>query len=273
MIKDSKGITLVSLVITIALMLIISSITISVSMDRFEINDYNKMINDLKLLEDKVSNYYLKYNAIPIVRDKDNNNNPILYDNTKITFDTNKNDNGVYYILDLSAMEGISLNYGEEFENKNYSSDDVYIINEKSHQIYYVKGVELKGNVYHSIIDNNTISDNIPPSKPEIKIVSGAQNEEGIYITEVKIEIIPGKDNWSGTDKTTIYIVTDVDNNSAETTEEIMEGKIITLTENGTYEIRVNTSDVAGNTSDDITKTLNINIPAEIVNEISNTIE
>lgn len=264
MIKNSKGITLVSLVITIALMLIISSITISVSMDRFEINDYNKMINDLKLLEDKVSNYYLKYNAIPIVRDKDNNNNPILYDNTKITFDTNKNDNGVYYILDLSAMEGISLNYGEEFENKNYSSDDVYIINEKSHQIYYVKGVELKGNIYHTIVDNNVISDNIPPTKPEIRIISGEKNEDGIYTTEVKIEIVPGKDNWSGVSKTEYSI----DGGTIWYDLLNLKDNILSLTADGTYIIKVKTFDVADNTSEVVLESLKIDLPQEVVTDV-----
>ena len=262
MIKNSKGITLVSLMITIVLMLIISSITISVSMDRFEINDYNKMINDLKLLEDKVSNYYLKYNAIPIVRDKDNN--PILYDNTKITFDTNKNDNGVYYILDLSAMEGISLNYGETgFKNIN-SSDDVYIINEKSHQIYYVKGVELKGTTYHSIVNNNVINDSIPPSKPEIKIISGQKNEEDIYITEVKMEIIPGKDNWSGVSKTEYSI----DGGTIWYDLLNLKDNILSLTADGTYIIKVKTFDVADNTSEVVLESLKIDLPQEVVTDV-----
>jgi len=245
MIKNSKGITLVSLVITIALMLIISSITISVSMDRFEINDYNKLINDLKLLEDKVSNYYLKYNAIPVVRNTENT--PVLYEYTEIAFGTNENDNDVYYILDLSAMEGISLNYGElGFENINLS-DDVYIINEKSHQIYYVRGVELNNNVYHSIADGDKIGDNIPPTKPEIRIISGEKNEDGIYTTEVKMEIVPGKDNWSGIDETTSGITRD----GAPMDIEILkqDNGLYLISENGTYVITVTTKDNFENTS------------------------
>lgn len=247
MIKDSKGITLVSLLITIALMLIISSITISVSMDRFEINDYNKMINDLKLLEDKVSNYYLKYNAIPIVRNTENS--PILYDYTEISFNTNENDNEIYYILDLSAMEGISLNYGETgFEDIN-SSDDVYIINEKSHQIYYVRGVELNNNIYHSILNNDKIHDIIPPTKPEIKIISNTLDETGTtYVTS--IEIVPGKDNNSGISKTEYTIVQiDIDGNEISSdTKEISDKTIIKLDKNR-YIIRATSYDIANNKS------------------------
>ena len=52
-------------------------------------------------------------------------------------------------------MDGISLNYGEGFEDYE-NSDDIYIINEKSHCIYYVKGIEVDGKLYHSILDDNT---------------------------------------------------------------------------------------------------------------------
>ena len=210
MIKNSNGITLVSLVITIAVMIIIASITVSTSMDRFEINNLNKMINDIEFLKEKVSNYYLKYNELPVVKDTDNNS--IEY--TNINFSVDTDDNEKYYIIDLEAMGDIALNYGKEgFENLN-SSDDVYIINEETHNIYYAKGIEWNGEYYHTKLSNknlNDVEDNIPPTTPQINIISGEKyiSEDGkeIYTTEVKIEIIPGKDNWSGVDKTTYSII------------------------------------------------------------------
>ena len=72
MIKSNKGISLVSLIIVIAVMMIIASVTMNISFKRVEINNLNKLKNDLKLLEDKVSNYYLRYNVIPVVRDENN---------------------------------------------------------------------------------------------------------------------------------------------------------------------------------------------------------
>ena len=56
MIKKSNGITLISLCIVIVVMFIIASTTVSISLDRFEINNYNKMISDLELLDEKVFN-------------------------------------------------------------------------------------------------------------------------------------------------------------------------------------------------------------------------
>lgn len=232
MIKSNKGISLVSLAVTVGLMIIISSVTIYTSLDRFEINNLKKMINDLQLLEEKVSNYYLKYGTIPIVRTEETNN-PI---EVKIDVKDYKksNDNGTYYYIDLNALgDGVSLNYGKGFENLN--SDDVYIINEESHNIYYAKGIKIKGEYYYSLSDDNsTTGINIPPSKPEIKVISGTQNNEGKYTTEVKLEITPGKDNTSGINKTT-YII----NGNGEI--EIPTNNILTISDDGIYEIIIKT--------------------------------
>ena len=161
---NNKGITIVSLIITIIVILIISSTTISVSYKRFEINKFNKMKNDIELLTDKVSNYYLKTNNIPVVLDS--SGNKIQYTFTTLNFDKNSSDNSIYYILDLEAMDGLILNYGEEgFKNIN-ASEDVYIINEQSHVIYYVKGIKLNGEYYHYIKNDKENISVIPPTTP-----------------------------------------------------------------------------------------------------------
>lgn len=237
--KNNKGITLISLIITVTVMLIIAGTTVYTSLDRFEINRLKKMYNDIELLSDKVANYYLKYNGLPIKE---------LYTST-LDFDKNVNDNDNYYIIDLEAMEGISLNYGKEG-----TSDDVYIINEKSHTIYYVKGIEVDGTTYHYIKKESEISDTIPPTKPELNVISGIINDEGIYISDVEIEIVPGKDNWSGIDKTT-YTIND---NGIETDIKTLTNNILKITEDGTYTIKARNYDKNENVSE--TTTLNITI-------------
>ena len=203
-------------------------------MDRFEINNLNKMINDIEFLKEKISNYYLQYNELPVVKDA---NNSIEY--TDINFSVDVSDKGNYYIIDLETMGDIALNYGREgFENPN-NSDDVYIINEKTHNIYYAKGIEWNEE-YHYSISNNAPEDNevdtIPPSTPQIKVISGenyiGDNGEEIYTTEVQIEIIPGKDNWSGVSRTTYSI-----NNETEIDIATLENNILFLTDNDEYNI------------------------------------
>ena len=264
--KNNKGITLVSLMITIVVMVIISSVTLYTSMDRFEINNLEKLYNDLKLLSNKVSNYYLKYNGLPVVRDE--KNQILNYTYTELEFEENETGNeNSYYILDLEAMSGLTLNYGQEgYENPN-TSDDVFVINEKTHQIYYVKGVESEGIVYHTILDKiSDIEDTIPPTKPEIKIVSGKLSDDKTeYITEVQIEIIPGKDNWSGANKTIYSYKFTSNDGTTETTLPVSTNKnsIIKLQDSGIYEFTVTTVDGNENKSEIIAE-IKVNIPEEI---------
>ena len=248
--KSNKGITLISLMVTIIVILIISSSTMTISYDRFEINNYNKMRNDIELLRDKVENYYLRYNGLPLARDE--KGNPIEYNYTTLdVLDKNVNDNEEYYILDLTAMEGLSLNYGiYGFENPN-TSEDVYIINEESRQIYYVKGMIFDEVMYYTInnIEENP-ADKISTSKPKIKIISGEKNKEGVYVTEVQFEVIPGRDKGVIATKTEFSI------DGGNTWKDIntLTNNIYTLSENKKYSVVVRSYDEIGNisTSDEI---------------------
>ena len=53
-------------------------------------------------------------------------------------------DNGNYYEVDLSRLGNITLNYGEKTD-----ATDMYIINEKSQEVYYLKGIEYEGEIKH----------------------------------------------------------------------------------------------------------------------------
>lgn len=232
-IRNNKGITLISLIITIVVMMIIASITVNSSMGRFEINKYKKLINDIELLQEKIESYYLRYGGLPILRNTETNEF-ILYNLTISSEYKNPSDTGNYYIIDLEAMENLALNYGKGFENyTNPEEKDLYIINEGSHTIYYVKGISLSGITYHYIESNEQeITDNIPPTKPQINILSGTQNEEGIYTAPIELEFVPGKDNWSGVDMTTYSI-----NGGAEEDISNLDNNIYPITEEGEYTI------------------------------------
>lgn len=251
--KKNKGITLVSLVVTIVMMLIIISTTSYISFERFKINQFNKMKNDIELLSDRVGNYYLKNSELPILKDKNNNNIKYIY--TTLDFGNTED----YYIINLSAMENIALNYGAGFEKVNLS-DDVYVININSHVIYYARGIEYNNIVYYSITNDLSVEDNVSPTTPEINIIEGdfdADNkfndEDNVYYTsKVSVEFVPGKDNWSGISETTYKI-----NDSAEENITNLENNILTIENPGDYEVVLTTKDNNGNTS---MKTLNIHI-------------
>lgn len=132
-IKSQKGITMVSLIITIIILLILSGTAIYNLNLSNGVARYNNMVADIKLLNDKTLVYYNKYGEIPKT-DK----NSININNEE------------YYELDISKLEGITLNYGKEYGQGGEltTSSDIYVINSNLN-IYYLKGVEKTGEIYH----------------------------------------------------------------------------------------------------------------------------
>lgn len=152
-IKKENGITLSTLVITIIVLLIITSTLIYNANDTIQVQKRTKLYNDIELLREKVSEFYNEYGELPA---------KTKYTNIGGLSDvlSNNNDIGDFYVIDLEAMKGITLNYGKDYENiKNNASNansyiDVYIINENSHNIFYVQGIDIKNNgtykTYHT---------------------------------------------------------------------------------------------------------------------------
>lgn len=96
--------------------------------ESIKISELNNMYKDISILENKIALYYLDFGNLPIKQDR------------KIEFKNsiNPNDNDIYYEIDLNKLDNISLFFGD----KILGSKDIYIINEQSHTIYYLKGCE-----------------------------------------------------------------------------------------------------------------------------------
>ena len=162
MLKNNKGLTLVTMIITVLVMLILLSTLTYTAYTSLRIRGLNKLYNDIRTLNDKVAVYYMENGQLPVgdeyatitVGDNlDDNINFVTKDGTFTDQDSlvNPNDyndeSGVgqatYYNLDLELFDNISL-----------ENDGQYIINEQSHTIYYVEGVTLQGTTYYTLLLN-----------------------------------------------------------------------------------------------------------------------
>ena len=145
--RQEKGITMMALVVTIIILLILTRVLVFNTQDSVYIKRLNNLYSDIELLRSKTDEYYNEYGQIPA---------KIKYTNigTLKNVLSTKNDTGDFYVIDLEAMEGITLNYGKDYENvknlpKNEETNannytDLYIINENSHNIFFVRGIEVK---------------------------------------------------------------------------------------------------------------------------------
>lgn len=168
-VKNQKGITLLALTITVIVMVIVMGTLIYNANNQVKVGKVNKLYSDIELINDKVSDYYLKYNTLPL---KTAGNTEGKYctaeglvtilkangaDNSKTQDDLldkadSKTEQATYYVIDLSKLDNLTLNYGSEYRNWTGGTEkqDLYIINEKSHHIYYPKGVLVDGKLYYS---------------------------------------------------------------------------------------------------------------------------
>lgn len=168
-VKQEKGVTLIVLVITvIALSILTFTITVNTK-NSAEIRRLSQLKSDIANLNQKVSDFYNKYGEIPA---------SIEYTNIsglqEILNNKEKSADSKFYVLNLQAMKGISLNYGQDYENvkgtntenaNNYK--DLYIINNLTHNIFYVDGVSVtedgQSKVYYTSYD-------VPADVPDIDL-------------------------------------------------------------------------------------------------------
>lgn len=147
MIKKDKGITLISLSIAVIIILTITGMILYSAKDGIYIEKLTNMQNDIKNLRDKVSSYYSEYGEIPAKTEYPD------ITNLQAAGVIGANDTGKFFILELEKLEGLTLNYGEDYEKykvNDYTNladlTDIYIINETSHNIFYVEGIRVKEN-------------------------------------------------------------------------------------------------------------------------------
>ena len=90
------------------------------------------MYADIKILEDKVLEYYNDYGTLPI---KGEPKAPLL----------SMENGNKYYEIDLNKLENITLNYGHGNDEK-----DIYVVNGDTLDVYYYKGVAYEGKKYYT---------------------------------------------------------------------------------------------------------------------------
>lgn len=134
--KLNKGITLVSLIITIVIILILTSVVVTNTYTGSDYKRYKNMCSDVKLLEDKILIYYNKYGKIPTIELTAEELASItaglesIVDKTKLEK------------VDTSKLSGITLTYGDE--------EDIFLINKDTFEVYYLNGIEYEGVTYYT---------------------------------------------------------------------------------------------------------------------------
>jgi len=137
--KRNKGITLVSLVVTIVVILILTTIIVKNTYTGSDYKKYKLMCADVKMLEDKILIYYNRFAKIPTIAENGQVQTSNMPEGLASILDTANHE---YWKIDVSKLSGITLNYGD--------AEDVFIIDTTTFEVYYLNGIEYDGKIYYT---------------------------------------------------------------------------------------------------------------------------
>lgn len=179
--NSEKGINLISLTVSVIIILILTSITIYNVRNNLGVHNLKNMQTDIGILRDKISSYYAQYGTIPASKKYSNIENIDVISGAVDTAEE-------FYVIDLEAMENITLSYGMDYEkikNEEAGTDeqvnelkDLYIINKVSHNIFYVKGIELDGEIFYTDYTKENID---KVSLEPVEITGNDENWSPVY--------------------------------------------------------------------------------------------
>ena len=134
--KSQSGVTMITMILTIIVLALLLGATVTNMDIGTDIRNYNYMCADIELLEAKIMTYYNKNEDIPVTGGE-------IVNAEKTLGVEAKGDN--YFQVDISKLYNITLNYG----GGTLENQDIYIINERTHEVYYLKGTYFEDTLYH----------------------------------------------------------------------------------------------------------------------------
>ena len=179
--RKEKGITMITVTISVIILLIITGILVYNARDAVYIKNYNGLKNDIELLRDKVAEFYNEYGSIPAKTKcaKISTGIESVFNQTEL------NNEGDLYVLDLQVLDGVTLNYGKDYEAvKNMDKveeyyPNLYIIHKMTHNIFLMGGVEVKeGNTTKFYYTDYSTPDE---TKVDFRYVDGIKIPDGYY--------------------------------------------------------------------------------------------
>jgi len=191
--KNNKGVTLIAMVLAVLIMIIIATVLVYNSQDMYKLRAIEDMYNDLRTLEARVEIYYSKYGALPV--------GAVFTDTSMLNETKNPNDSGDYYELDLELIGNLTL-----YNGAKVNPNDVYVINEETHTIYYPNGVTFEGETYYRLPGEYSVI-NLGPTLEQKMVDAGITGDpeslsdvvDGVPIPEgFKVSEEPGENTKNG---------------------------------------------------------------------------
>lgn len=143
--KNSKsGITFSVVSVAIVIMLIVISSASIIGTRAISTANFEEYKSEISRVSDNVNEYYVKNKALPVTNEMVDIN---TLDNALKNEIIQKGDNyATMYVIDISLIKDVSIKNG----SGDVLSKDVYLVSDKTQNVYYLKGFKYNGTVYYS---------------------------------------------------------------------------------------------------------------------------
>lgn len=234
--NNKRGIAVMSLVTTVAIILILLT---TVTMSGINTAHNAKKIAfgaEIKMIQSAVDSYYTQNNATFPVKEQaytiDFSSDNVSSKNKKIFQDNEVDDKTsfVVYEIDYEKIGITDLVYGnkKQGENEDKKKEDIYVVSRNSGKVYYLKGLKIGSEVYYTVTD-------------DIENLLSYNNEKNTVNSPV-IKFIPSTTDWTHNDvtikvnvpTTSTYELESYNFNGALTTVNNDKEITVTVGENGT---------------------------------------
>ena len=131
-----KGITLVTLLITLIVMIVLSTTVVVSGVSAMNNAKKMKFAAELVFMQDTIQNYMRTHeNSLPV---KDG---VVAVQNLP---------EGEYYEIDMSLLGLIDTTYGNKL---NADEKDIYVVSKTNNEVYYLKGLKIGNTIYYNLTD------------------------------------------------------------------------------------------------------------------------
>lgn len=139
-----KGVTLSIVIVAIVVMLILISSASVVGTNAINTANFEKYKSNVSRVSDDVNEYFLENGELPIYLEAVLPAS--LNENFKSSLSMNNDINDKLYVVDVSKLNDPSVENGIG----NLENQDVYLVAEKSQNVYYLMGYKYKEGVYYT---------------------------------------------------------------------------------------------------------------------------
>ena len=151
-----KGITVSILVVTVVLMFILVTTATVIGMQSIQTVLYEEFVSKLVRVSNDVNKYVIANNSLPTTNEiiaKEGLSSGLISELSK-----NNDSLNSLLVIDMSKLRTESVNIGKG----SLEDMDVFVVAENTNNVYYLKGIEYKGDNYYGIPTagiNTTVDD------------------------------------------------------------------------------------------------------------------